>query len=56
MSAGELILNPIREETARRTIAPALKCCRIVAAELEQDAGIVGAALLARDALQESKK
>lgn len=55
MSAGELILDPIREETARRTIAPAFKCCQIVAAELEQDAGIVGAALLARDALQESK-
>lgn len=56
MSAGELILNPIREETERRTIAPAFKCCQIVAAELEQDAGIVGAALLARDALEESKK
>lgn len=52
MSAGELILDPIREETRRRTIAPAYSCCRVIAAELEQDAGIVGAALLARDGLQ----
>jgi len=56
MSAGELILDPIREETERRTIAPAFRCCQIVTSQLGQDAGIVGAALLARDALQESSK
>lgn len=55
MSAGELILDPIREEARRRTIAPAFRCCQIVAAQLEQDAGIVGAALLARDALREGE-
>jgi glucokinase len=50
MAAGELILGPIREETQKRTMPPSYDCCRIVAAELEQDAGIIGAALLARDA------
>jgi glucokinase len=53
MAAGELILGPIREETQKRTMPPSYDCCRIVAAELEQDAGIIGAALLARDALAE---
>ena len=50
MAAGELILGPIREEVRHSAIAPAFACCRIVAAELGQDAGIIGAALLARDA------
>ena len=50
MAAGELMLGPIREEVRKSAIAPAFECCRIVAAELGQDAGIIGAALLARDA------
>jgi len=50
MAAGELLLGPLREETMRRTIAPAAGCCRIVAGELGRDAGIVGAAMFARDA------
>ena len=53
MAAGELILGPIREEVRNSAIAPAFACCRIVAAELGQDAGIIGAALLARDAFAE---
>jgi glucokinase len=53
MAAGELILGPIREEVKNSAIAPAFACCRIVAAELGQDAGIIGAALLARDAFAE---
>jgi glucokinase len=53
MAAGELILGPIRDEVRNSTIAPAFACCRIVAAELGQDAGIIGAALLARDAFAE---
>ncbi len=53
MTAGELILNPIREEVFKDAIAPAHACCRIVAAELGQQAGIIGAALLARDSMQE---
>ncbi|HWP44019.1 MAG TPA: ROK family protein [Blastocatellia bacterium] len=54
MAAGELILGPLREETQKRTLPPAYDCCRIVAARLEQDAGIIGAALLARDALAQT--
>ena len=53
MAAGELILGPIRDEVRNSAIAPAFACCRILAAELGQDAGIIGAALLARDALAE---
>lgn len=49
MSAGEQILSPIREGVRRSTLASAFECCRIVPAELGQDAGIIGAALLARD-------
>lgn len=53
MTAGELILQPIRDEVFRDAIAPSQACCRIVAAKLGQQAGIIGAALLARDSLQE---
>jgi len=49
MTEGGVLLEPIREETRLRTIAPAFDCCRIVAGQLLQDAGIVGAAMLARD-------
>jgi glucokinase len=52
MAAGDLILEPIREAVQKATVQPAFQCCRIVPAELGQDAGIIGAALLARD-LQE---
>lgn len=55
MAAGELILGPIREEAQVSTISPAFNCCRIVAAQLGQDAGIIGAALLARDTLKEDR-
>jgi glucokinase len=49
MAAGDLILAPIRDEARRAAVGVAYDCCRIVAAELGQDAGIIGAALLARD-------
>ncbi|HJZ69758.1 MAG TPA: ROK family protein [Blastocatellia bacterium] len=51
MAASELILEPIRESVQRATVAPAFDCCRIVPAELGPDAGIIGAALLARDSV-----
>src|SRR5215813_102931 len=54
MAAGDLILAPIREEARRAAVAVAYDCCRIVAAELGQDAGMIGAALLARDIEQRS--
>jgi hypothetical protein len=49
MAAGDLILTPILERTHRGTVRPCFECCRVVVAELGQDAGIIGAALLARD-------
>jgi glucokinase len=49
MAAGDLILEPIREGTHQGTVRPCFECCRVVVAELGQDAGIIGAALLARD-------
>ena len=51
MSAGDLILEPIREAAQKATMASAFECVRIVPAQLGQDAGIIGAALLARDTL-----
>jgi len=53
MAAGELILEPIREEVQRSVVQPCVECLRIVAAELGQDAGILGAGLLARDTFAE---
>lgn len=50
MAAGELMLGPIREEARKRTMPLAYECCRFVAAELGPDSGIIGAAMLARDA------
>ncbi len=49
MAAGELMLKPIREEARKRAMPLAFECCRIVAAQLGADAGIIGAAMLARD-------
>jgi len=51
MAAGDLILEPIREEARQGTVAACSDCCQIVAAHLGQDAGIIGAALLAQDYL-----
>lgn len=51
MAAGDLILRYIRKEVQKDAIAPAQQCCKIVLAKLGQDAGIIGAALLARDNL-----
>jgi glucokinase len=50
MTSGDVLIEPIREETRSRTIPAAFNCCRIVAGELGLDAGIIGAAMLARDA------
>ena len=49
MAAGDLMLEPIREAVQMAALSPALECCRIVPAQLGRDAGIIGAALLARD-------
>jgi len=49
MAAGDLILVPLREQVRRSAVGVAYDCCRIVAAQLGRDAGMIGAALLARD-------
>jgi glucokinase len=49
MTAGDLILGPIREAAQKATVLPAFECCRVVPAQLGQDSGIIGAALMARD-------
>jgi glucokinase len=50
-AAGELILGPAREIAAREALAPAGDAVRIVPAELGTAAGLLGAGLLALDAL-----
>ncbi|MEP7274648.1 MAG: ROK family protein, partial [Acidobacteriota bacterium] len=46
-SARPFLVPAIIEETRRRAFAPAFQDCRIVAAELNGEAGVIGAALLA---------
>jgi glucokinase len=49
MEAGELILKPTIKETRRRAFPPSFNSCEIVIAQLGPSAGMIGAALLARD-------
>lgn len=49
MEAGDVLLGPIIQHTRRRAFQPSFEACRIVAAELGRNSGVVGAALLARD-------
>jgi glucokinase len=51
MDAGELILNPIINEARRRAFQPCFEATQIVAATLGKDSVAIGAALLARDAV-----
>jgi glucokinase len=50
-AAGELVLGPARETARREAIYPADERLRIVAAELGPEAGLVGAGLVAFEAL-----
>jgi glucokinase len=50
-AAGELLLGPAREAARREAIAPADETLRIVPAALGGDAGLVGAGLVAFEAL-----
>jgi glucokinase len=52
MEAGDLILNPIIREAGRRAFQPCFEATQIVTAALGTDAVAIGAALLARDAMQ----
>jgi len=49
MASGELLLAAAREEVNRRAFAPSAADCAIVQSHLWPDAGIIGAAMLARD-------
>jgi glucokinase len=49
--AGELVLAPAREVVAKEALAPARELVRIVPAELGPDAGLIGAGLIAHEAL-----
>ncbi len=51
MEAGELILNPIIREARRRAFQPCFEATQIVAGALGNDAVAIGAAMLARDAI-----
>jgi glucokinase len=49
-AAGELLLAPAREVMRERALSPNKDVVRVVAAEHGAEAGMVGAALLAREA------
>src|SRR4051794_10053110 len=49
MAAGELLLEPARAVVAERALPPSRDQVRIVAAHFGDEAGMVGAALLALD-------
>jgi len=49
IGAGELLLAPAREVMRRRALSPAKDVVRVEAARFGPDAGMIGAALLARD-------
>jgi glucokinase len=49
-AAGELLLEPARRVVAERALAPGRDAVRIVTAAFGQEAGLVGAALAAREA------
>lgn len=42
--AGDALLDPLRAEVRRRAFLPAVSACRIMAAQLGADAGVIGAA------------
>lgn len=49
MAAGEFLLSTIRHEASSRCFAPMLNNCSIAASRLGSDTGIIGAAMMARD-------
>lgn len=52
MAVGDLLLRAIRREASRHSFALSFRRCRFVRSELGEMAGVVGAALLARDHLR----
>jgi glucokinase len=54
MAAGDLLLDPAREELRRRALPPGRDLVRVVPAQFGPEAGMLGAALLAIDELKDS--
>jgi glucokinase len=54
IAAGDLLLDPARRELAERALPP-MKKIPVVAAELGSDAGMIGAAAMARIELEQGK-
>lgn len=54
-AAGELLLEPARAELRRRALSPSRDEVRVVAAALGDEAGMVGAAMLAAEAEAEAE-
>jgi glucokinase len=54
IAAGDLLLDPARRELEARALPP-MKCIPVVAAELGSDAGMIGAAAMARIELEGEK-
>jgi glucokinase len=51
IAAGEMLLEPARREMRERALMPARDAVRVVAAEFGEEAGMIGAALMAREAV-----
>ena len=49
VAAGDLLLDPAREVVAERALPPVARAARIVPARFGEEAGLVGAGLLARE-------
>lgn len=49
MVAGEFLLNAIKEATTKYGFAPLLADCQVVGGNLSNDAGVIGAAMMAYD-------
>lgn len=52
MEVGNILLKPTIEETRRRAFSPSFDDCRIVVSQLGTSAGVIGAAMLARDSIK----
>src|SRR5918992_189767 len=51
IAAGEMLLEPARREMQARALAPARDAVRVVAAAFGEEAGMIGAAMMARSAV-----
>ena len=53
VAAGDLLLEPARREMARRALPPLVDLVKIVPARFKAEAGMLGAAALAFDGLEQ---